>query len=211
MVSKTEDKRERLLEVAEKLFAQQGYEGTSTRQIASAAGMNIAMISYYFGSKDGLYLHMVEERVAFVRENLIRINKEEPDLWKRLDLFIEFYSENFLLRPYVHRIIYRELSISQREDLQETFAKMIRTATSEIMKFFKQGVNSGVFREIDIPFTMATMIGTIFQMINTPVIVTKILGEKGVGKDGTYSPEHRERLARHLKELLRNHLKPTEQ
>ena len=202
------DKREKLLEVSEKLFSEQGYEGTSTRQIARESGINIAMISYYFGSKEGLYLAMAEERVAFVRENLIRINKEEPDLWKRLDLFIEFYVENFLTRPYVHRVIYRELSTSQREDLHDTFSKMIKTASSEIMKFFEQGVSSGTFRKVDIPFTMATMIGTIFQMINTPVIVTKILGEKGVGKDGSYSDAHRKRLIQHLKELLGNHLKP---
>ena len=66
------DKKEHLLEVSEKLFAQQGFEGTSTRQIARESGINIAMISYYFGSKEGLYFEMVEQRIGFVRENLVR-------------------------------------------------------------------------------------------------------------------------------------------
>ena len=201
-------KKEQLLEVAEKLFSRQGYDGTSTRQIARESGINIAMISYYFGSKEGLYFEMVEQRIAFVRENLVKINEEESDLWVRLDRFIDFYTENFLQRPYVHRVVYRELSMSQRGDIQDKFAKMIRTASMEIVKFFQEGVENGEFRKIDIPFTMATMIGTIFQLINSPIMVKKILGEKGVRTDGSYAPQHRERLATHMKDMLRAHLMP---
>lgn len=47
--------RQRLLDAALRLFAQQGYARTSTREIAEAAGVNIAAISYYFGDKAGLY------------------------------------------------------------------------------------------------------------------------------------------------------------
>lgn len=52
--------RTRLLHQALRLFAEQGFAKTSTREIASAAGANIAAISYYFGDKAGLY------RAAFV-------------------------------------------------------------------------------------------------------------------------------------------------
>ena len=47
--------RERLLHTAIRLFAEQGFANTSTREIALAAGTNIAAISYYFGDKAGLY------------------------------------------------------------------------------------------------------------------------------------------------------------
>jgi AcrR family transcriptional regulator len=47
--------RERLLLTAMRLFAEQGFAKTSTREIALAAGTNIASISYYFGDKAGLY------------------------------------------------------------------------------------------------------------------------------------------------------------
>ncbi|HNO01068.1 MAG TPA: TetR family transcriptional regulator, partial [Chitinophagaceae bacterium] len=39
---------------AEKLFAEKGYNGTSVRDIAEKAGINLAMVSYYFGSKEKL-------------------------------------------------------------------------------------------------------------------------------------------------------------
>ena len=47
--------RERLLRCSLRLFANQGFAGTSTRELALAAGVNIAAISYYFGDKAGLY------------------------------------------------------------------------------------------------------------------------------------------------------------
>ena len=51
----TEDARARLLQAGLKLFAQQGYSKTSTRELTEAASVNIASISYYFGDKAGLY------------------------------------------------------------------------------------------------------------------------------------------------------------
>ena len=47
--------RARLLHTALKLFAQKGFAKTSTREIARAAGTNLAAIAYYFGDKTGLY------------------------------------------------------------------------------------------------------------------------------------------------------------
>jgi AcrR family transcriptional regulator len=49
------DARERLLNIALRLFAEKGFAKTSTREIAQGAGANIASISYYFGDKAGLY------------------------------------------------------------------------------------------------------------------------------------------------------------
>jgi AcrR family transcriptional regulator len=50
-----EASRERLLRAGLHLFARQGYAATSTRELAQAAGMNVAAIAYYFGDKAGLY------------------------------------------------------------------------------------------------------------------------------------------------------------
>ena len=49
------DARQRLLLAGLQLFAQQGFAGTTTRELAQAAGVNVAAISYYFGDKVGLY------------------------------------------------------------------------------------------------------------------------------------------------------------
>ena len=53
--------RKRLVDVALPLCAQHGYEGTSTRQVAGEAGVNLAMIRHYFGGKRGLYEETVDD------------------------------------------------------------------------------------------------------------------------------------------------------
>lgn len=53
--------RGRLIEVARGLFAEKGLEGTSTRDIAKAANLNVSLISYYFGGKEGLYKAVLTE------------------------------------------------------------------------------------------------------------------------------------------------------
>ncbi|MFN2370805.1 MAG: TetR/AcrR family transcriptional regulator [Candidatus Krumholzibacteriia bacterium] len=68
-----------ILAAARRLFAAQGFAGTSTRSIAEAAGVNLAMIHYYFGNKEQLYRQVVEREFtrlfAFVKEMTAR----EPD------------------------------------------------------------------------------------------------------------------------------------
>jgi AcrR family transcriptional regulator len=59
-----EDTRRRILETALDLFAAQGYEGASTRQIAEGAGVNLPAIQYYFGNKAGLYRAIIEDIAA---------------------------------------------------------------------------------------------------------------------------------------------------
>jgi AcrR family transcriptional regulator len=58
------DARERLLGVALQLFAEKGFAKTSTRDIAQAAGVNIASIKYYFGDKAGLYRAVFVEHMS---------------------------------------------------------------------------------------------------------------------------------------------------
>lgn len=58
------DARERLLDAAEKLFCQRGFEGTSVREITAEAGCNVAAVNYYFGSKEKLYEEMFHRRLS---------------------------------------------------------------------------------------------------------------------------------------------------
>ena len=73
--SDAEQSRERLLHAALRLFAQQGFAKTSTREIAEAAGVNLAAISYYFGDKQGLY------RAAFLESQ----GKREEEIARYAD------------------------------------------------------------------------------------------------------------------------------
>ena len=56
-----------IMEAAEQLFAEKSYDSTSVRDIAKAANINIAMISYYFGSKEDLIKSLFWYRMQFMK------------------------------------------------------------------------------------------------------------------------------------------------
>ncbi len=60
--------QDRLLDAAEELFCEHGFEGTSVRDIATAAGCNIASINYYFGGKDKLYVEVWRRHLLSMRD-----------------------------------------------------------------------------------------------------------------------------------------------
>ncbi len=86
--------RERLVLAAMRLFAEQGFAKTSTREIALAAGTNIASISYYFGDKAGLYRAAFTEPAPHTRDDIAAFTNPDATLREALS---EFYSQ--LLEP----------------------------------------------------------------------------------------------------------------
>ncbi len=107
-----EESRERLLHTALRLFAEKGYEKTSTREIASAAGANIGAISYYFGDKAGLYRAVFFEPLGNPKDDIALF--DDPDFSLRVALqglfsgFLEPLKQGEAVRQCV-RLHFREM------------------------------------------------------------------------------------------------------
>ena len=83
--------RARLLRAALKLFAQKGFSKTSTREIAQAAGANIAAIQYYFGDKAGLYSATFSEPMGNPRDVITAFTPPALTLRQALEIFFTAY------------------------------------------------------------------------------------------------------------------------
>jgi len=106
-----EQSRERLLLAAMQLFAAQGYAKTSTREIALAAGANVAAISYYFGDKAGLYRAALTDFKP--PENLAAFTREDITLRKALGCYygqmlapmLEGQAADLMLRMWLREVL----------------------------------------------------------------------------------------------------------
>ena len=67
------DTRERILDVAERLFMEFGYDGTSMRQITGEANVNLAAVNYHFGSKEALMQEIFRRRLDWLNEERMRV------------------------------------------------------------------------------------------------------------------------------------------
>ncbi|MES2363519.1 MAG: CerR family C-terminal domain-containing protein [Pseudomonadota bacterium] len=85
--------RAQLLQTALRLFSEKGFSKTSTREIALAAGANIAAISYYFGDKAGLYRAVFTEPMGSVGDDIAVYNQPHLDLHQSLEGFFSSFLE----------------------------------------------------------------------------------------------------------------------
>ena len=78
-----DESRARILESAGKLFAERGFNGVSTRELAKAAGVNVSAIAYYFRGKKGLYRavfnQLIEDTNPFFQPTVAYIRKSVKD------------------------------------------------------------------------------------------------------------------------------------
>jgi len=84
--------RDKILDTAEMLFAEDGLHAVSMRQIAAAARVPTGLISYHFGSKDGLYGAVFARRSPTIVEQRLaglRLAEDEPDPDRRLELIVK--------------------------------------------------------------------------------------------------------------------------
>jgi AcrR family transcriptional regulator len=69
--SSTGGVRDRLLDSAEQLFAERGFDATSIRDLAAAAGCNIASVNYYFGGKEKLYVEIWRRHLLLLKDTRV--------------------------------------------------------------------------------------------------------------------------------------------
>jgi AcrR family transcriptional regulator len=202
------DKREHILTSAEKLFAEKGFDGTSVRDIAQLAGVNLAMISYYFGSKEKLLEALIEFRAMYAYGILEELNKNESlSPWDKIDRLVEFYVDRILNNLPFHNIMYQESATNYRSDEIKNKVITIKMRNlDQITKIIADGQQKKLFRQVDIPMTVGTIMGTISSYTQSRSYSCLILALQENVNDETYRQRLAVRLKSHLKQLLRAHL-----
>ncbi|OCH51931.1 TetR/AcrR family transcriptional regulator [Vibrio sp. ZF57] len=137
------DVRKLLIEHARDLFVVQPYDKVSTRLIAERAGVNIAMIRYYFGSKAGLFEAMLRETLRPMQLQMQRL-VEESSHENFLDLMRTYYKEMVKV-PKFPRLIAQVMNMPpsevQRELLEKVFLDVAKPAQDVIFeKLVEQGI-----------------------------------------------------------------------
>ncbi len=167
------DTRLKLIETATSLFAKKGFAAVSVRELARAAGANVAAISYHFGGKEGLYQAVLEEQfapIALLLEKLPTLATASGEARLR------FYADNIIgihhQRPYFIRIMTSEMT-------NPTVGfNIVKKYISQVFRFVRQaladGVAAGEFRaDLNIDLAVPALAG----IMNFLFICRRIAGE----------------------------------
>jgi len=148
MTRNPERTRARILAAATARFARHGFDGTTVDAIARDARANPALISYYFGGKQKLYMEVIRECLRDVRPRLARIRESKAPAEARLEAFVRTFAGFAAERPAFPAIVLREhLAGGRRFD---------RYILPEFLEFFattraivEDGIAAGDFRPVD--------------------------------------------------------------
>ncbi len=162
MKKKFTEKQIQILDVAEELIAKKGFEGTSVRDISAKANINVAMISYYFGSKEKMMVNLYQYRVQKTRETFAEFTQTIKDGKPEMQLkeIINFLVKQLLMYNYFHGFVTQELRHDER--VKNTLLEFYQTCVIVLDEVIQKGIVSGVFkRAAKSEDIVSTIIGTV--------------------------------------------------
>jgi len=198
------DKQIQIIEIAERLFAERGFDGTSVRDIAHEAGVNIAMISYYFGSKEKLMEALLEWRVGEIKirvESLIKDDRFTP--LEKVNMLIDEHIERAIQKKSFHKIMV-SVQVTNKNPSILKAANQVKIRNAKVIaELIKDGQKKGVFKKnIDLILMLNTLVGTVNQnMMNLDYY--REFNSQTEMTDEAFQIIIKKRLSIHIKKLFK--------
>jgi AcrR family transcriptional regulator len=176
--------KEKILEAAEAVFAEKGFDGARVSEIGKRAGVNPALLYYYYGSKNDILhelmvLAIEEAKIAVENgfENFIRSGESMAE-------FLNPITDYLMKKKSVIRIMLIEILKHGNEDL--SFFKLLSTVYNKLGSEFEK-TNNPILKS---KFFMTDM----FFVFTSPIVMHIVLGEKWGEFDGISEDEARKRI-----------------
>ncbi len=139
-------RRHQILDAAERLFAGQGFARTTIKQIGRAAGVNSALLYYYFADKDQLYREVLQRFVAgLVARTMSGSAAGPPDA--RLRAFVEAQAQTLMEHPHAPRLLVREMIDYDAAHAVEQIQHLSVTGFRRLCDLIEEGQRAGIFRD----------------------------------------------------------------
>ena len=173
--------RDKILNAARAVFIDRGKDGARVDNIAHHAGVNKAMIYYYFSSKDQLYYQVLKSTFLQIMTQIWGALELEGLPTERLSEMVNAYHEFLLANKDIPKMILREIA-DGAPVLKQVFTEVIKSDHKGIHYRFKetldQGQRDNIFRDVPSWHTLLNLLGMIiFPFIAAPLLET-LLGSE---------------------------------
>jgi AcrR family transcriptional regulator len=165
-----EDRRQQILEVAMELFSQKGFRGTTTKEIALAAGVNEAIIFRHFATKSDLYAAIIDQKASSdnvrILQQVIDEAMERGDDRQVFELFafhiLEFHEHD----DTAMRILFYS-ALEGHELAEMIFTNHILKQHRRLTEYVKKRIAEGVFRQVDPIIAVRGFVGMVMNQAMT--------------------------------------------
>jgi AcrR family transcriptional regulator len=195
------EKQIQILEVAETLFAEKGFDGTSIRDISKIAKINIAMISYYFGSKERLLQSLIIFKTTDLKSQLENLLLEDLDPIEKVNKLIEIYINRINNNKGIYRILHFEFNSKKREQNLLAFNEFRKGNLKYLETIIHEGQQKGIFRkDVMIPLITPTILGTFFHFHMNKTYFKDLLN---LTTENLYNQYIKTSLTKHIQQTIK--------
>lgn len=181
------DKQLAILLVAENLFAEKGFKSTSVRKIAKEANINIAMISYYFGSKEKMLDALLLHRLSGYKLQLESVISSDKDYLQKIDEIILLTIQRVHKNRQTHKIVNVEFSKGNLQTNFDNYLKLKKENYQVVEDFVIRGQEAGVFKKnINTKLIAPTILGTYFHFYYNKRFFQELLTLEGAADINAY-------------------------
>lgn len=163
---------ERIKAAARKVFHQKGYAGTRTRDIAEEAGINHAMVNYYFRSKEKLFqIVMIETMTYFFQGISAILNEETTSLEQKIEQVVAKYIDLLLEEPELPTFVFNEVRTNPEPFIENTpIGETLQN--SVLARQYAEAVARGEVSEPNLLQMVLNVISlVIFPFIAQPILI----------------------------------------
>ncbi len=194
--------KEKILDAAEGIFADKGFDGAKVQKIADAAGVNKAMLYYYFKSKDDLLMAVIGRFIEGIRDSIPQHFAAAGDTARSIETFLDFYIGYLARNRAFVRLMAWELLSGKHLD---AIAHNYIIPTFGLMRDkITEAISTGAIRRVSPEHTIFSVLGmNIFYIVASPLF-TLILG------DDPLTPEMIRKRKQAVADLVMNGLVPAE-
>ena len=186
-------KKEQLLEAAISLFSEQGYAATGTRAVAARAQCNVALISHYFGSKEGLLREVIVRGITTVGEELRALHATPMTAEQRLDRLIDYMVDHFDRCCQGMQIVCHELAQAQ-SPLLEAIRPKIAENVDLLTSILEDARRTHRLRDVDPRTAAVLLMGMLQYYFATYPVASTLIGPR--------SPATIAELKRHISQIF---------
>ncbi len=164
--------RERLLDAALRLFAQKGFESASVRELAEAAEVTRPTLYHHFGSKEGLYLELVERLCATVEDSILHSMVPRGTARVRLRSFVLNILDSVIEDTGNQRFFF-VISLDPRRNILSSFHERMRNFIATVVELLlEEGVEKGEFETEDVQWFTKLILALVDSFIYNQIFLT---------------------------------------
>jgi AcrR family transcriptional regulator len=174
MTEQERNTEQKILDAAKDVFQQKGMTGARMQEIADKAGINKALLHYYYRTKDKLFEKVFEIAFSLFIPKVKEIMLSDKPVFEKIEFFISSYLTLLQKHPFIPSFVISELNRNP-QILVNIFEKNVQLKEDNLFELFQQQIDlevkKGIIKPIDVKNLMTNIIGLcIFPIIARPIL-----------------------------------------